>query len=635
MKTYPFFIFFVMLSNLALNHGDHRPVFLPNSTNFEEIIECSGFVDKTLFIEAFFHFESNPYHLITRPRKFGKTTNMNMLKHFVQLEVGENGRIKNPKKTSAHRIFTNRTLNLRISTYNRVIEKHLGKYPVIHIELKGVMRNTFDETLKNIRERVRNTCSSYKWMIPILLEKNQHKNDPNIAQQIRFLKKAIHGTMNLDILIKSLSLLAKILLNYFRKKLFVFIDDYDVALDYSIRYAHEVKYDPTKITHMLSSMIEKLFNDHLADIKYIMITGLTYSFPSIFFNYQISLEHHKFLSSFEMASFFGFTDDQVTDLLVRHEIDENEKYQLREFYDGYRNPEWGITLYNTNSVLNYLASFEAEKITYPLSWIDPGSLDFMLKALENPNIYTSCLQILMAEPNHFLSQTYAKETHLIKLGSRLKNNSTLGRDKATAFIWYCLENGYITNSKAKTGPPIPLLSFSNKEMEIEFTKILFRFYHSHVGRMTGPLSRAMKNLINFKRIDEEVFNLKCRLEKLINSQFQFEGCDEELHYYVLIYYVVKLHFNDVFTYVKKDEKDDQNDNTYYIVANTNRTKSAIIALKYRYGVGKALKCASKFENKKFVSEDKIFSYIGIRIDLQEKCARVAYFSSIDHKKIAC
>lgn len=627
MKINTFYTFLIILPKLQLIYGNcsqepqHPIVFLPNSTDFEEITKCSGFIDKTLFIQEFFNFQTK-YHIFTRPRKFGKSTNMNMLKRFVQLEVDQGGKIKRKYQTYAYQLFTNRTLNLRISSCDNTINDHLAKYAVIHIEFKGVMTNTFKETLQNIRERVRRACLPYEWMIEILHKKFQRTKDSNIAQQVRFLKKAIYGTMNLDITMKSLSLLAKVLLNYFRRKLFIFIDDYDQAMDYGLRYAHRVKYDPTKIRYVMNTMMEKLFDEPLEHIAYIMITGVAFASPSLLYSFQIHLEHHRFLHSFEMASFFGFTDDQVADLLDRHGIDPDEKYKMAEYYSGYASPEWNVTLYNTFSVLSYLANFDQSNITYPLSWIDPGSLDFILEALKNSKIYTSWLQLLVIKTGYFIVQSYTHEKRWIKLAARIKNQAPLGPKKVIVFLWYCQENGYITKADDITWVKHRL---PNKEIEIEFTEILKRFYRLHVANIIRPMYRTIKKLIGYKNVDKEIFNLKRQLQMLLQSEFKFDDC-KELHHCSFIYFSMKTHFNHVITYFKTLRMD-----TVHIVANETKTLT-IIAVKYKNTLKKALKNASLNETNELLTPGKTIRYIGIKFNLPKQTVDVAYFSPNDQQE---
>ncbi|XP_065226608.1 uncharacterized protein LOC135849898 [Planococcus citri] len=610
-----------LVSGTVTQTPKRRPVFLPDSTNFEEIANCYAFVDKTHFIRAFFEYRWINHHIFTRPRKFGKTTNMDMLKRFVQLEVDQYGRIKKQNETSAYRLFTNRTLNLQISHFTPIMDEHLGKYPVIHIEFKGVMRDTVNETLKSIRERVRKACEPYEWMIGILHEEYHRTNESAIGQQVRFLKKAIYGTMNLDITTKSLCLLAKVLLNYFRRELFVFIDDYDVAIDYSLRYSHRRKaYDLTKIRSVVRTMVEKLFGEPLQHIKYIMITGTALGSSSTFNSFEVNnFQHHGWLSDTTMRTFFGFTENEVTDTMVRRRIQETEKHRIIEYYNGYFTSVKNIRMYNANSVLNYMGSFKKNNITYPSSWIDPGDLDFMQQAIKNPKLYLFWLQILLQKDVNLQVKSYVDEARILKLGLKLRNNSTnLTPADIDAFLWYCKENGYIVTKMDSSQQPYLVLP--NKEIHIEFTTVLFRYYDSLLPNITAPLTETFKNLAKFINIDDEVPKLKRLLGALVKSEFKFDDC-KELHYYAIIYHSIASYFKDVFTDVRVLRQD----TAYYIVI-CETEEVIVIAVKYERGIRKALRQAFNYHTDVKLTKGKNIRFIGIKIDLKSELASIAYFS---------
>ncbi|MCD8099165.1 MAG: ATP-binding protein [Oscillospiraceae bacterium] len=266
--------------------------------NFEKLRdENLYYVDKTLLIKELLDSWSE-VTLFTRPRRFGKSLNMSMLKSF--FEVG-----------------TNKSLfdGLAISKEAELCEKHMGKYPVISISLKGVEGRSFAEA----KERFWNEISNEADRIYFLLEKD--RIDPSDRQILLELK---HGRGDLE---SSLKFLSRLFYRYYGQKVIILIDEYDVPLDKAYHYGYY---------NEMVQLIRVMFGSALKTNEFLqraVLTGcLRVSKESIF----TGLNNLKIYSIIDTKydEWFGFTDSEVKEMLESYGL--SEYYQTtKEWYDGY------------------------------------------------------------------------------------------------------------------------------------------------------------------------------------------------------------------------------------------------------------------------------------------------------------
>lgn len=178
--------------------------------NFEEIRK-SGFyyVDKTKLIEQLLE-EWGKVNLFTRPRRFGKTLNMSMLRYF--FEVG-----------------TDKTLfdGLYISQNEKICEEYMGKFPVIFLSLKSVEGLNFESAKYRFCDLVGKEARRFTFLLD---SDNLTEEDKNIYRAIIAMQDGKY-VMSEDILISSLQILSELLYKHYRIKTVILIDEYDVPLD--------------------------------------------------------------------------------------------------------------------------------------------------------------------------------------------------------------------------------------------------------------------------------------------------------------------------------------------------------------------------------------------------------------------
>ncbi len=269
--------------------------------NFAEIrTEGFYYVDKTGLIRDLLT-DWAKVNLFTRPRRFGKTLNMSMLKSF--FEIG-----------------TDKTLfdGLAISKETALCETYMGKFPVVFISLKDVDGLTFETAYGMLRRILQAEMSRL-----CFLEGSQQIPEDNKSALRRFLKE--QDTQ--DDVRESLKMLSSLLYQHYGQKVVLLIDEYDVPLDKAFQHGYY---------HEMVALIRSLFGQALKTndfLQFAVLTGcLRVSKESIF----TGLNNFKVLSITDSRydEQFGFTDAEVKQLLADYGLSSHE-IEMKEWYDGY------------------------------------------------------------------------------------------------------------------------------------------------------------------------------------------------------------------------------------------------------------------------------------------------------------
>lgn len=275
--------------------------------NFEEI-RNDGFyyADKTGLIEQLLN-QWGKVNLFTRPRRFGKTLNMSMLRYF--FEIGTDPALFD---------------GLYISQNKKLCEEYLGKFPVVFLSLKNVDGLTYERAVYRLTELVGMEAERFSFL------SQSAKLAENEKDRYRALTALQDGrfTMSEDVLISSLQVLSQLLYRHFGKKVIVLIDEYDVPLDKAFQHGYY---------RQMAALIRGLFGQVLKpndSLQFAVLTGcLRVSKESIF----TGLNNFKVLSITD-ARFdeqFGFTEEEVRKLLAFYHL-ESHLSEIKNWYDGYR-----------------------------------------------------------------------------------------------------------------------------------------------------------------------------------------------------------------------------------------------------------------------------------------------------------
>ena len=310
--------------------------------SFEEI-RSEGFyyIDKTGLIRDLLN-NWGKVNLFTRPRRFGKTLNMSMLKSF--FEIGAD-------KT----LFD----GLLISRETALCEAYMGKFPVVFISLKGVDGLTFEDAYGMLRRIIRAEVSRLQMLL------DSERISENAKKPLeRILKEEDTKEDILD----SLKTLSCLLYQHYGQKTVLLIDEYDVPLDKAYHYGYYRE---------MVALIRGLFGQALKTNEYLQFAVLTGCLRVAKESIFTGLNNFKVLSIIDprFDEHFGFTDAEVKRLLADYGL-ESHFDEIKEWYDGYRFGD--VDVYCPWDVINHVDLLRAKPDARPQAyWINTSGNDLV------------------------------------------------------------------------------------------------------------------------------------------------------------------------------------------------------------------------------------------------------------------
>ena len=339
---------------------------LPTGIEDFKEIRTDGYyyVDKTALIEQVLDKRSK-VTLFTRPRRFGKTLNMSMLRYF--FETGTDSKLFN---------------GLYISQNAELCEKYMGKYPVIAISLKGVDADSYTKAKAQIIKIINREARRHRLLL---------KSEKLDSFDKELLTQLLSRNMEEDTITSSLQELTELLEAHFSKKVVVLIDEYDVPLAkaYENGYYNEMV---LLIRNLFGNVLKT--NDSLA---FAVLTGcLRIAKESIF----TGLNNFKVYSitNTEFDETFGFTNEEVRKMLVYYGLDSHFN-EVKAWYDGYR--FGNADVYCPWDVVNYCEDHKentnAELQNYWMNTSGNEVIQHFVDSMNDPHMLTkSELELLVS-----------------------------------------------------------------------------------------------------------------------------------------------------------------------------------------------------------------------------------------------
>lgn len=325
------------------------------STSYKKIIESCYYVDKTLMIKDVIDDEAE-IKLFTRPRRFGKTLNMDMLRTFFE---------KTDEDTSKY--FVNKKIWQQGEDYTR----HQGKYPVIFLSFKDAKQNTWEEMYDELKETIKDEyCRHYE-----------------LASSTKVLDKAyfnriLVGDVNKAELSKSIFRLSEMLYQHYSERVILIIDEYDTPIQSGYAY----KFHDDVINFMRNMLSSALKDNH--NIAFGFLTGILRVAKESIFSGLNNIKVYSVLDR-KYSSYFGFTNAEVAEMARYYGV-QDKLPEIKDWYDGYN--FGGVEIYNPWSVLNYLDN-DCLPIPY---WVQTSSnlVIYEMMSYLNKDIFTKLQDII-------------------------------------------------------------------------------------------------------------------------------------------------------------------------------------------------------------------------------------------------
>ena len=398
------------------------------------------YVDKTNMITDLLASWSE-VNLFTRPRRFGKTLNMSMLKSF--FEIGTDASLFE---------------GLAVSKEKALCETYMGKYPVVFVSLKGVDGLTFDMAYQSLCRILVDEATRLGFL---------QESDRLAASERAFIGRIVNEQYS-EIDIRScLKMLCTLLEKHYGQKAILLIDEYDVPLDKAYQRGYY---------NQMIDLIRAMFNTVLKtndSLFFAVLTGcLRVSKESIFTGLN-NLKVHS-ISDFKFDEYFGFTDGEVGKMLADYGL-EARWQETREWYDGYRFGEQDV--YCPWDVINYVYDLRSDPDAEPKAYWLNTSGNAMVRELINKSADgTTQLEI---------ERLIAGETISKALNEQLTHNEI---NTSINNIWSLLYmTGYLTTAKKPSGGRYEL-RIPNREVREIYMKQVLAWFEEKANAETEKLT---------------------------------------------------------------------------------------------------------------------------------------------------
>ena len=418
--------------------------------NFKKlIIDDYFYIDKTKFIEDIFN-DGAEVKLFTRPRRFGKTLNMSMLKTFFDIKEAEENK----------KLFDNLYIK------NSPVFAEQGKYPVIFISMKEIKGTTWEEMQRSIRKVFSNLYNEYKYLRESLDERNLEifdeiwkRKDTDYSDSLRFLSEILEEEYN--------------------QKVIVLIDEYDVPLTMAYEYGF---YDIAVI--FFKSLYGSVLKTNLR-LKMGVLTGAIRVAQAGIFSDLNNIETHTILDE-AYDEYFGLLENEVENALIEYKT-EDKLEDVKSWYDGYK--FGNMEVYNPWSILKYIKYKKLDAY-----WINTSgnALIKELLLLSDGMVFEDLDNLVNGQEKTI----YVNEN--VPLGNNLDPNR----------LWeLMLFSGYLT-VKEKINNEAYLVKIPNKEIQSFFKSLFAEIVFkgkSNIASMKAALENKDINTI-IKILEKVVLN---------------------------------------------------------------------------------------------------------------------------------
>lgn len=403
--------------------------------NFEEMHkEDFYYIDKTGLIRELLQ-NWGKVNLFTRPRRFGKSLNMSMLRCF--FEIGRD-----------HSVFE----GLEISKEEPLCQQYMGKFPVISVSLKGVSGRDFQAAKDMLATIIGGEAIRFQFLST---SDRLSSVDKEIYKGLVALAQYPESVIADAYLINSLQVLSHLLAKHYGRNVVILIDEYDVPLDKAYQAGY---YEETV------ALLRNLFGQALKtndSLQFAVLTGcLRISKESIF----TGLNNLRVLTitDVQFDEYFGFTDEEVRELLAYYELSEHYE-TIKQWYDGYRFGK--VDVYCPWDVINYVDALRADPNARPKNyWSNTSSNDIVRRFIhraEKSSTKREMEQLIAGE-------TVAKEIH--------QELTYRDLDQSIENLWSVLfTTGYLTQA-GQVDEDVYLLKIPNLEIRRIFTRQVYEWF---------------------------------------------------------------------------------------------------------------------------------------------------------------
>lgn len=425
------------------------------NSDFKDIIENNYyFVDKSPLIEEVIKVQKAVV-LLPRPRRFGKTLNLSMLKSFFD---------KNEKDNQ--KLFE----NLEIWKNKKIVEKHFGKYPVIYLTFKDAKAANWERIFKHLKSEIAEIYQKHRY----LLDSDELFEEDKVYFKDILSRRG--DEIDFEISLKKLS---KFLYRFHNQKVVILIDEYDTPIQSGYGNFYE------EVVLFMRNLLSGAFKDNSNLYKGIITGILKVSKESIFSGLN-NLSVYSILDA-EFADKFGFTEVEVKQLLTDFEK-KTDYLEIKKWYDGYKFGET-TKIYNPWSILNFVVSKSEKFKPYWTNTSANGLIKNEIKKKDAGNIRLEVLKLISNE----------------SIVKNIEENFVFSDFKSRKNLFWTLLifSGYLTTKEQSARKEYKLV-IPNYEIKIIFQDTILEWFESDIKVRKSILEKTANYLINNDLVEFEV-----------------------------------------------------------------------------------------------------------------------------------
>ena len=487
------------------------------------------YVDKTLLIKEF--LDKKPLvSLFTRPRRFGKTLNMDMLRVFFEISEEE---------TSKY--FTDKAIWKCGEKYRA----YQGKFPVIFLTFKDVKFNTWNDTINKIKNLLQAEYGRHQELL----------ESSHLAEyEKEYFSKVLNGTASEVDLSSALENLSRMLTAHYNKAPVIIIDEYDAPIQEG--YSKDF-YD--EIIGFMRNFFSGAFKDN-KNISFGFLTGILRIAQESIFSGLNNLSVNSVMDD-DYEQYFGFTSEEVHSMMKYYGFTRKEN-ELKEWYDGYR---FGNTeIYNPWSVINYIS-----KGCVPLAyWVNTGKSEILEDVLKASDEGISEKLLLLLQGDKLVSKIDLNVIYRL-----------LTEDLGNIFSLLVVA-GYLKVDKKTVqndGSYLCEISIPNKEIAAVYKNEIL----SHLVK-NGAVSRNTANMISESLYSADYETLQKAIKEYLDKTISFYDAGSEGFYHGLVLGLAAL-MDDHYK-IKSNRESGDGRYDIALIPRENKYPGIIMELKWKTGL---------------------------------------------------
>ena len=489
---------------------------IEQGVNFEELVTKSTiFVDKSLFIKEILDDPSKAI-LITMPRRWGKSINMDMLKRFLNIKVDGSGNpLKNEDRVKelnyklfaggefdygkeGKRQYQSTAINdVTITSKNTGKEinamEYQGQFPVIFIDFKDCDGDDYTKIENNVRSKILETVENFGYL------ENSNKIYKTTTVTVGKKYSELLNKIKESDFSKAIKELTELLCTHHDKKVWILVDEYDAPINHAF-----MKFQNPTESNKVMDLFKDIFSSALKGNDYLekgVLTGVNRIAKASLFSGLNSLTEYDF-QSHQISKYYGL-DQLEVDSLLEHFNLSGEKERVKYWYNGYKNHEGNEGRYNIWSTIKFLNDTVCSNMTnksevvtkaYKPYWVDSGSnFDNVGRIFENNKELKDKIKSILEGTNNSISYTKsfsAKDFQELKKILDADNTIKVDPSGIDLVLSYLTHMGYFISNQTNNGTEITV---ANNEIRTIFVKYLLNYCEKQYNFSESDFNTAANN----------------------------------------------------------------------------------------------------------------------------------------------